>query len=135
MSIGDSDPLIWTPSAVKGELSRIRGVIDTINMEMSAAVKAGKLSGDEWQAWFDGVYTPTHQLVDSSSSLWGSNVNSARGKEQAALKWRALVQSRGAPSIGPKDLGRKPDPPPPYLGMAGIAVAGIVLYLLLKPKL
>lgn len=133
--VGDADPLIWTPSAVKAELGRIRGVLDTINLEMTAAVRDGKMSGDDWKSWFDGTYTPGHKLTDESSSLWGSNVVAAREQEQSALKWRDLVKSRGGKTVGPSNLGRTPDLIPANMKLAGIAVGGIVLYMLLKDKL
>jgi len=134
--LGDAgDPLVWTPGAVKTELGRIRGVLDTVNKEMSQAVTDGKMSGDEWKSWFEGVYTPAHKLVDEGSSLWGSNVTAARQQEQAALKWRDLVKSRGGKTLGPADLGRKPDLISPNMKLAGLAVGGIVLYMLLKDKL
>lgn len=135
MSVGDADPLVWTPSAVKAELNRVRGVLDTVNKEMSQAVTDGKLSGDEWKRWFDGVYTPAHKLVDESSSLWGGNVSAARQHEQDALKWRALVISRGARTVGPSDLGRKPAVIPEKVQIAALLVGGLVLYALLKREL
>jgi hypothetical protein len=132
---GDGDPLVWTPKAIAAEMSRVRGVLDTINKEMSQAVTDGKISGAEWSSWFDGTYTPAHKLVDSGSAWWGSDVTAARNHEQAALKWRDLIKSRGGKTIGPSDLGRKPDLISDKIKIAGLVVGGLVIYALLKHEL
>lgn len=139
--LGDGDPLVWTPSAVRAELDRIRGVIDTTNVEMSGAVKAGKMTGDEWNQWFHGVYEPAHKLVDDASTLWGSNVQLARQHEQAALKWRETILARGAAPVGPGKLGRDPSPPTNPLtwlgvgaGTTGLLIALGLGYILMSKK-
>jgi hypothetical protein len=113
------DPLVWTPSAVKAEIARIRGVLDTINLEMSQALKDGKVSNDEWKNW-KNQYLSAHKFLDKASSLWGSNVIAARQHEQDALKWRSLITSRGGQIMGPADLGRKPEP---FLSTTTLALA------------
>jgi hypothetical protein len=127
-----SDPLVWTPSAVRAELSRVRDVIDTINQEMSKALTDKKLSDVEWGSWFR-TYQTAHKLVNKGSSLWGSNVAAARRHELEALRWRDLLQSRGAVLIGPKTMGQ-----PPRGGsslallfpvLTGSLAAGGILYL------
>ena len=105
-SIG-SDPLVWTPTAARAELDRVRGVLDSVNDEASAASAAGKLSPAEWRAW-RRTYEAGHRVA-GASSLWGSNVVAARQHEQEALKWRRLVASRGAALVGPPELGRRPE--------------------------
>ena len=103
-----TDPLVWTPTAVKGEFDRIRNVLDTINKEASQAVTDKKITGAEWQQWF-AVYQTGHKYVDTASTLWGSNVLTARQHEQEAAKWRDLFKVRGAKMTGPQDLTRAPD--------------------------
>lgn len=128
-----TDPLVWTPSAVKGEFNRIRTVLDTINKEASQAVKDGKMNGDEWAQWFS-VYNTGHKFVDTASVYWGSNVLTARQHEQEAAKWRDLIKSRGGKLTGPQELIRPPDKPlmdqltaPGFNKLsAAIAVGGIV---------
>jgi hypothetical protein len=100
------DPLIWTPSAVKGELDRILAVIDSVNMDVSNATKAGKISGAEWNTWYQ-VYLAAHNFLTSASTLWGSNVKTAREHEAEAAKWRDLVKQRGAAVQGPENLIRQ----------------------------
>lgn len=128
-----SDPLVWTPSAVRAEFTRIRNVLDTINKEASQAVTDGKMTGDEWKQWFE-VYKAGHHFVDTASVYWGSNVLTARQHEQEAAKWRDLIKSRGAKLTGPNQLVRPPDAPlldqltKPGLNKvsAAIAVGGIM---------
>jgi hypothetical protein len=104
-----ADPLIWTPSSVKAELDRVRSVLDAINAETSQAVTDGKMTGVEWNGW-RSVYLAGHKFVDTASTLWGSNVATARGYEQEAGKWRALIKSRGATMTAPADLVNPPKP-------------------------
>jgi hypothetical protein len=126
---GSDDPLVWTPSAVKGEIARIRGVLDMVNLEMSQALKDGVVSNDEWGTW-KTQYLTTHRFLDKASSLWGSNVVAARQHEQDALKWRNLIKSRGGKIMGPPDLGRKPEFPINTTTLA-IAAGGIAATALL----
>lgn len=100
-----SDPLVWTPSAVRAELSRIRNLLDLANREVSQAVKDGKVTGPEWQSWASS-YRTGHRLVDEASPMWGSNVAAARQHGAEAERWRALVRQRGGRSAGPEDSGR-----------------------------
>jgi hypothetical protein len=106
--LGSDDPLVWTPGAVKAELDRIRGVLDTVNAEVSAATADKKISGQEFDLWRSGVYAPAHDFVDHASTFWGSNVVAARQHEQAAGKWRDFVKARGGQLVGPPDLVKKP---------------------------
>jgi hypothetical protein len=133
--VGRGDPLVWTPTAVKAELARVRGVLDTINQEMSRAVTDGKVTGAEWQSWYDGPYKSGHKITDEGWSMWGSNVVAARQQEQAALKWRDLLKEKGAKTFGPADLGRKPDLLSPGMKVTGLVVGGVLLFLLLEKKL
>jgi hypothetical protein len=103
-----ADPLIWTPSAVKGEFDRIRGVLDTVNAEVSAATGTGKITGVEWNQWRQ-AYLAGHNFVDGASTFWGSNVATARQHEAEAGKWHSLVIQRGGQTQGPADLIRNPD--------------------------
>lgn len=129
-----SDPLVWTPSAVRAELDRVRDVVDTINREMSRARAEKKIDDEEWRGWFR-TYQTAHKLVDRGSTLWGSNVAAARRHEGEAVRWRDLIRSRGAALVGPPSLGRPPSGgtsiwtalAPVFAGVA--AALGIVLYL------
>lgn len=121
MAFNGSDPWIWTPSAIGGELNRILGVFDTVNSEMSAAYSAGKVSGAEWNQWH-AVYLSAHSFLTTASTLWGSNVASARLQEQEAGKWRSLLASRGQAMQGPANLVRT-DPP-----SSGVSYWSLVLY-------
>jgi len=104
-NLAASDPLIWTPSAVAAELSRILAVLDLVNGDVSAATGAGKISGTEWNTWH-AFYLTTHDFLTTASHLWGSNVNTARQYEQEMGKWRDLVKSRGQAVQGPSNLVR-----------------------------
>lgn len=106
--VGDSDPLVWTPSAISAEFDRIRIVLDTVNNEVSAAEKAKKVTGQEWKTWAD-FYGKAHKFVTTASNWWGSNVSQARKLEQDAAKWRTLVIERGGKLLGPSALVRQPD--------------------------
>jgi hypothetical protein len=129
-SVG-SDPLVWTPSAVRAELDRVRDVVDTINQEMSRAREEKKISDAEWRGWFR-TYQTAHKLADKGSSLWGSNVLVARRHEQEAIRWRDIIRSRGASLIGPRDMGQPPPDPgshPILLPLlAGVLATGFVAY-------
>jgi hypothetical protein len=121
LDLNGSDPLIWTPSAIGGELNRVLGVFDTVNSEMSAAYSAGKVSGTEWNQW-RAIYLSAHSFLTTASTLWGSNVASARLQEQEAGKWRNLIVSRGQATQGPADLVRK-DP-----AAGGVSYWSLALY-------
>ena len=107
-AMGSDEPLVWTPSAVKAELMRILGVVDTVDKDVGLAAKDGKISKAEWEQWQQS-YLNTHRFLVKASSLWGSNVITARQHESQALKWRDLVASRGGILQGPKNPGRKDD--------------------------
>jgi hypothetical protein len=123
-SLGLDEPLVWTPSAVKSELLRVLGVVDTVNRDMSRAVKESKLSGPEWEQWRQ-TYLTSHEFLTHASNKWGSNVKIAREHETQALKWRELVASRGGQLQGPKNPGREPESkkPPEWITTANIALA------------
>jgi hypothetical protein len=106
-SVVGADPLVWTPTAARAELDRVRDVLDTVNEEASAAVAAGKVTDAEWRAW-RRTYATGHR-VTLASSLWGSNVVAARQHEREALKWRDLLKKRSSAMVGPPDLGRPPE--------------------------
>src|SRR4051812_27480726 len=74
---GAADPLVWTPSAIRSEFARVRGVLDTANAEVSAASKRRLISAEEWQRW-RAFYVDAHKFVDEASTLWGSNVSQVR---------------------------------------------------------
>jgi hypothetical protein len=102
--LGAGDPLVWTPSAVKAELARVRGVLDTIDAEARQAAVDKKVSSDELKLWTEGAYAPGRAFVDNASTLWGSNVMTAREHEQNAAKWRAFFEQRGAVLKAPRDI-------------------------------
>jgi len=135
-ALGSDDPLVWTPSAVRAELDRVRDVVDTINQEMSRARASKKISDAEWRGWFR-TYQTTHKITDRGSALWGSNVLAARRHEQEAVRWRDLLKSRGAEMVGPRDMGRSPTGSLSLWAalvpaLAGAAATGAVFYLLKK---
>lgn len=117
-----SDPLIWTPSAVASELSRILGILDITNKDVSAASGASKVSSAEWDTW-RAFYLSTHDFLTTASHYWGSNVNTARQYEQEIAKWRDLVKSRGQAVQGPSDLIRQ-DPSDSGVSWWTIALVG-----------
>jgi len=131
-SMGLDEPLVWTPSSVKSELLRVLGVVDTVNSDMSQAVKDKKLSGAEWQQWRQTYFT-SHDFLTNASNKWGSNVKIAREHETQALKWRDLIESRGGQLQGPKHPGREPEKPDPFsttniaLAIGGIAAAALLI--------
>jgi hypothetical protein len=108
-SLGSDEPLVWTPSAIQAERLRILGVFDTVNMEVSQAVRDGKLSPAEWKQWSQ-IYKSSHAFLTSASNLWGSNVVAARKHEDSALKWHKFIESKGGKLQGPHNPGREPEP-------------------------
>ena len=105
-ALGESDdPYVWTPAAVKGELMRVLGIVDTVNLDVSKALLDDKITKAEWEIWRQN-YIASHKFLSSSSSLWGSNVLVARQHEQNALKWRDFIEQRGGTLQGPKNPGR-----------------------------
>lgn len=125
---GSDEPLIWTRSAVKGELARIRGVLDTVNSEASQAALNEKITPAEWQQW-RGTYLNGHKFVTSASSFWGSNVEVARQHEKEALKWHELFAARGSTLQGPRNLGRDEDriTPKVLMALGGIAATAMLI--------
>jgi hypothetical protein len=128
-ALGLDEPLVWTPGAVKSELLRVLGVVDTVNRDMSRAVKDGKLSGPEWEQWRQ-TYLESHEFLTHASNKWGSNVKIAREHETQALKWRELVDSRGGHLQGPKNPGREPESTFSTTNLA-LAVGGVAAAALL----
>lgn len=108
---GDDDPLLWTSASAKAEFDRIRTVLDTVNLEMTAAVKDQKISGDEWKQWFS-LYKAGHKLTSQRTwfSVSKGDIIMARKIEQNAKEWHDLVQTRGGKGIGPKGQFRKNEP-------------------------
>ncbi len=100
------DPLVWTPSAVRAELDRVRDLLDVVNVEMSMALADKKITGAEWGRWA-ATYKTAHRFTRRASSLWGSNAIAARQHEGTALAWRSLLKERGARLAGPGGLGRR----------------------------
>jgi hypothetical protein len=133
MNLAASDPLIWTPSAVAAELSRILNVLDLVNGDVSAATGANKITNAEWNTW-RAFYLSTHDFLTTASHLWGSNVNTARQYEQEMGKWRDLVKSRGQTVQGPTNIIRPDTGPSAGIDwwtvalLAGAAVGGIWIY-------
>lgn len=106
--IGDAgDPLVWTPSTIRSELARVRGVLDTANAEVSAAEKQRRISRDEWKRW-RSFYVGAHKFTNEASSLWGASVSHARQLEAEAIRWRELVAKRGGPVVGPASVRTEP---------------------------
>ena len=125
---GSDEPLVWTRSAVEGELARIRGVLDTVNSEASQAALEGKITSDEWKQWHQ-TYLTGHKFVTSASNWWGSNVEVARGHEREALKWHELFAARGSTLQGPRNLGRDEDriTPKVLMALGGIAATAMLI--------
>jgi hypothetical protein len=131
-----SDPLVWTPSAVRAELDRVRSVLELVQPDLLRARSLGKISEVEWRAW-RRTYQTGLRLATRGSSLWGSNVVAARQHEQVALRWRELVKSRGVPLTGPEKLGRPPEENGGRWSLllpalAGVTAAGILVYVTRK---
>jgi hypothetical protein len=131
--MGSDDPLVWTPSAVKAEMDRIIGVLDTVNADVSIAFAEKRVSPSEWKQW-RRTYETGHAFASTSSHLWGSNVVTARQHEREALKWRELVADRGGKLQGPGDLGRSKDFPTTQVALAvgGVAAAAFLITSLRK---
>jgi hypothetical protein len=131
-TLGSDDPIVWTPSAVKAEMDRVLGVLDTVNADVSAAYGEHKISASEWKQWRK-TYEAGHAFARKSSHLWGSNVKAARRHEAEALKWRELVAGRGGKLQGP-DL-RQPNEFPTTkvaLAVGGVAAAAFLITSLRK---
>jgi Transglycosylase SLT domain len=122
-----SDPLIWTPSLIRQEMSRIRVVLDAVNIDVSKAAKPPKpiIDHNEWLNWED-FYKSTHAFLIKDHGGWGGAVSQARNLEQTALTWRELIKSRGGKTSGPEQ-GRKAEGERDWgpLIKGGIIVAGI----------
>lgn len=138
-SMGDDDPILWTSASAKAEFERIRNVLGTVNLEMSQAVKDGKLSDAEWRQWFD-LYKTGHKLTSQSTwfSVSKGDIIMARKLEQNAKSWHDLVLGRGGKDIGPKDPFRKGSPGGnglfwPIVGGTLIVGAGLVITKKLIP--
>jgi len=128
--MGNDDPFIWTRSAVRGELDRIRNLLDLTNREMTQAVRDGKITGAEWSGWRD-TYEAGHKFVDNASINWGSNIAPARQHAEEAIRWRDLLKSRGALLVGPADSGKTKDTPLSTTQLALIGIGGATAAALL----
>jgi hypothetical protein len=133
-TLAGSDPLIWTPSAVGAEFKRVLAVLDSVNMDVSAAQKAGKITGAEWNSWYS-VYLGAHAFVTTASTLWGSNVAVARQHEQEAGKWRDLVKSRGQAVQGPDNLIRQDEVSGVSYWTGAAVIGGVVVGGILVSKI
>lgn len=134
-SMGLDEPNVWTRSALKAEFLRILGILDLVNSDMSLAVKSGRLSPTEWEQWHN-LYLNSHEFLTNASPSWGSNAKIAREHETQALKWRDLVESRGAQVQGPKNPGRNKEsvfnPINLALGIGGIAATALLISAIKK---
>lgn len=126
-------PLVWTPSAVKAELARVRTVLDAVNQDVSAAAGKKAVSTEEWNNWRQ-LYLAAHNFVDTASTIWGSNAVQARDYEQQAGKWRDLVRSRGGAVMGPENIVRKPVTNWDTTALVTALVAGFIVWQLTKGK-
>jgi hypothetical protein len=124
-------PLVWTPSAVKAELDRVRGFLDSVNVDVSAATGAKKLTDAEWKAWRQ-LYEAAHKFVDDASTLWGGNAVQARDYEQQAARWRDLVQSRGVKVTG--TAARQPTTSWDTTALLTVFVVGYVAFKILDKR-
>jgi hypothetical protein len=129
-----TDPLIWTPSAVGAEFKRVLAVLDSVNLDVSAAQKAGKVTGSEWDSWY-AVYLSGHNFLTTASTLWGSNVAVARQHEQEAGKWRDLIKSRGQAVQGPDNLIRQDDSAGVSYWTVAAVIGGVVVGGILVSKI
>jgi len=113
-SVLGEDPFIWTSDSSRAEFNRIRIVLDTINREMSQAVKDGIVSAPEWESWYD-LYKSAHKLTTISTffTVWKGDIAMARQQEQEALKWHSLVLSRKGKNLDPAGMTQKKDEPSP----------------------
>ena len=118
------DPFLWTPSAVRAELARVRGQLDLADREVRQAVADKKISPAELASWAD-TYREGRKFTDSASSLWGSNVSPARQLGVEAERWRTLVRQRGGKSAAPADAGKLAPPEPRKLSATHVALIGI----------
>jgi hypothetical protein len=121
--VGD-EPFLWTPSAVRAELSRARNLLDLANREVGQAYGEKKLCDAEWASWSD-TYRAGRKLTDGASSLWGSNVAPARQYATEAERWRALVRQRGGQAAAPEDAGRRAPPEDKKMSTMQVALLGV----------
>ena len=91
---------IWSRSSLKAELLRVLGILDAVNLDVSRASAAKKISPEEWAQWRAG-YLTAHAFLTSASPSWGSNAEPAHEWEQYAVKWRDFLDARGAGTSGP----------------------------------
>jgi hypothetical protein len=126
-----ADPLVWTPGAVKAELLRVLGLLDTANVEASQASQARLVTPDEWRLWRQ-AYLTMHGFLSKASDKWGSNALQAQAYEREVAKWRTFFVERGGKTVGPKGLGRRDDSPlltpaTALLFIGGLASAGYLI--------
>jgi len=118
------DPFLWTPSAVRSEVARTRGLLDLADREVRQAAADKKVSAAELASWSD-TYRAGRKFTDSASSLWGSNVAPARQLGLEAERWRSLVRQRGGAAAAPADAGKLAPPEPRRLSATHVALVGI----------
>ena len=124
-TLGSSDPLIWTPSAVKTEMERVLNILDAVNADVSRAYAEHKISDSEWIEW-RAAYKSGHDFCAKASHYWGSNVDVARQHESTALIWRKLVEERGGRTQGPRP--QKPFPTTQIaLAVSGVAATALLI--------
>jgi hypothetical protein len=122
--VSGDEPFLWTPSAVRAELSRARNLLDLANREVGQAYGEKKLSDAEWASWSD-TYRAGRRLTDGASSLWGSNVAPARQYAVEAERWRTLVRQRGGQAAAPEDAGRRAPPEDRKMSTVQVALLGV----------
>jgi hypothetical protein len=118
------EPFLWTPSAVRAEVARTRGLLDLADREVRQAAADKKVSAAELATWTD-AYKAGRKFTDSASSLWGSNVAPSRQLGLEAERWRALVRQRGGAAAAPADAGKLAPPEPRRLSATHVALLGI----------
>lgn len=128
------EPHVWTYSAVRAELARIRRVLDTLNDDMAQALRTKLITGREWGEW-SGTRRSVDRFLASASPMWGSNVRVARDHEAGLEKWRAFLRRRGAPVTNPGPGTAVPWHRALLLpALAGGLATGIIVHHLYKKK-
>ena len=96
------EPHVWTPSAARAELERVRRVLDVLADDMAQALRTKQITSREFGEWTE-TRRAVARFLAKASPYWGSNVRIAREQEKRLEPWRAFLRRRGASvtDIGP----------------------------------
>lgn len=142
--LGDSDPLVWTPTAIDTLRNQVGTEIDDISRTVTDAWVNGKIDNatrapfkafyDEWAAYRDQT-----GIWNAFWSIWGAEVDRIKSFQVRALEWRQQLKSLGYTFYTPEPHVTPPAfnflDYAPYVKWGLVIGVGLIAFPYVKPIL